>query len=203
LAPTSFFLGAHFILPWRSFFLGALALDGVYVADGPGGTLAFHALPARSYGVGGEISERSRDVSHLPNQRERPYANAVLVDADQSARAQVGFAQSDDALQERRKLAGAEALDSYAHGRRRRGIRKCEQRMEIGVESHDDASLTARVLDELMVGRRSHADIARMDRVIAEPDQFTGGTAGQTLIQQELHALFGSSSTLSSRAAAA
>jgi hypothetical protein len=42
-----------------------------------------------------------------------------------------------------------------------------------------------------------------VDGVEAESHEFAGGTPRQSLIEKELHALFGSASTLSSSAAAA
>ena len=75
--------------------------------------------------------------------------------------------------------------------------------MKVRVKRENRLSLAMRVLNELVIGGRRHFNLARMDRIEARSSKARGCAARQSLIEQQLHALFGSSSTLSSIAVAA
>ena len=67
--------------------------------------------------------------------------------------------------------------------------------MKIGVERDDNLGLAPRVLHDLVVGGRRHPDIAHMRRVEPVVAQLRDGAPRQPLIEQELHALLGSSAS--------
>jgi hypothetical protein len=75
--------------------------------------------------------------------------------------------------------------------------------VEIRVERDDRPILATRVRDEILIGSGGHADLAGVDYIEAPLTQRDGRSARQTLIEQQPHALFGNSSTLSSSAVAA
>jgi hypothetical protein len=126
-----------------------------------------------------------------------------MVDGHHCTAREIVRTPGEHALEEIRELLASQALDSDPHDRRCGRIRKDPQGMKICVERDDDLSVLAGVLQDLDVGCRGEADIARVDSVDATLAKSSGGATRQALVEQELHALLGMSSTLSSTASAA
>src|SRR5580700_5968519 len=75
--------------------------------------------------------------------------------------------------------------------------------MEIRVQRDDDSPFPSRKQEQLVIRSGRHSDVAGVDHVEAEAMQLGHCQARQPLIEQKVHALLGSSMTLSSSEAAA
>jgi hypothetical protein len=121
----------------------------------------------------------------IAHEGQQSHANvARVVDCHHRTGVQVSRANGHDAYDERGKRFCAQALDSHPNDRRRRCVRKHEERVEIGVQRDHHTPLSPSKLDDFRVGRLRHSDFADVDGVKSAPTKRRGRAPREPLIEQ-------------------
>lgn len=94
-----------------------------------------------------------------------------------------GIQRRRDQLRER---DGTKSFDAHTDDARHARARAREDRVEVGIERDNDATIELGALEQLLVGRASQADVARVDDDVPAAHELGGGAAWEALIEQEL-----------------
>jgi len=135
--------------------------------------------------------------------RKPPNANPISCNRDHGPGLQLRTGHAQHALKDCRQRFTFETFNSDAHNGRPYGTRHCQQRVEIRIQRDGNRLPLTCGFQNVGIRCRRHAQLADVFDHNAHFGQVTNSTAGQTLIQQQFHGTARSSTTLSSRFAAA
>ena len=116
----------------------------------------------------GSVVQCSWKRPRLSLKRELPDTNGLAIAGEGASLVERISAGELDAVQQGDKGRGLEPFDPDSDDAWLRRIRSNHQGVKICVEGHDDSVRLARFLDDLLIGRISHAKLGYMDRIISK-----------------------------------
>ena len=114
-------------------------------------------------------------TSRASGNRQAADANLEIIHRDHCTRCQFLRALTQNLLEQPAERFCPQPFDADSDHRWLAGLRQSQQRVEVGVQGHDDAGLFRCPLDNLNILRLGEARFARVDRIQTRLSQPSGG----------------------------